>query len=94
MLFGGQPGGWGASGVLGASGVGAPSAPKPHGSELTPEQEKERAEIASALRHHQGNVSKAAAEMGVSRTTLYKRMERFRLHVRVVVETDDGEEIG
>lgn len=64
------------------------------GEKLPPEQEKERKEIARALMRHAGNMSKAAAEMGVSRTTLYKRMERFHLHVRVVVETDDGEAIG
>lgn len=42
-------------------------------------EEMERARIESALRRHEGNVSKAAAELGLTRQSLYRKMEKFGL---------------
>lgn len=39
--------------------------------------EIEREMVSSALRRHHGNVSQAAAELGISRPTMYELMERF-----------------
>lgn len=53
------------------------------------DEEAEKKRIRDALLEHDGNLSKAAETLGISRTTLYKRMERFRMRVRVVVEFDE-----
>lgn len=45
-----------------------------------------RSEIAAALEKNEGNISLAAKELGISRKTLYRRMEEQHLKVRVVVE--------
>lgn len=42
-------------------------------------EETERARVESALLHHGGNVSKAAAELGLTRQSLYRKMEKFGL---------------
>lgn len=42
-------------------------------------EEMERARIESALRRHERNVSKAAAELGLTRQSLYRKMEKFGL---------------
>lgn len=42
-------------------------------------EEMEHARIESALRRHEGNVSKAAAELGLTRQSLYRKMEKFGL---------------
>jgi len=39
----------------------------------------ERQAIASALERHAGNVSHAARELGITRTSLYRRMEKYGL---------------
>jgi sigma-54 dependent transcriptional regulator, acetoin dehydrogenase operon transcriptional activator AcoR len=44
-------------------------------------EETERFAIARALRHAQGNVAEAARALGVSRSTLYRKMEVYRLAV-------------
>jgi transcriptional regulator of acetoin/glycerol metabolism len=35
--------------------------------------------IEKALRNNQGNVSKAASDLGLTRTSLYRRMEKYGL---------------
>ena len=40
-------------------------------------QESEKMTIEAALQRHGGNVSKAATELGISRTTLYNKISRF-----------------
>lgn len=42
-------------------------------------EESERFAIARALRHAQGNMAQAARALGVSRSTLYRKMEQYRL---------------
>ncbi|WP_250482066.1 sigma-54-dependent Fis family transcriptional regulator [Caballeronia sp. NCTM5] len=44
-------------------------------------EETERFAIARALRHAQGNMAQAARALGVSRSTLYRKMEQYRLAV-------------
>ncbi len=40
----------------------------------------EKEAIRRAIALHQGNVSKAALSLGLSRTTLYRKMTRYELH--------------
>lgn len=42
-------------------------------------EEMERVRIEAALRRHGGNISKAAAELGLTRQSLYRKMEKFGL---------------
>lgn len=42
-------------------------------------EEMERVRIEAALRRHSGNISKAAAELGLTRQSLYRKMEKFGL---------------
>ena len=42
-------------------------------------EEVEKQVIEKVLRKHQGNVSQAARELGLTRTSLYRRMERYEL---------------
>ena len=41
--------------------------------------EVEKAAIAKALQMHNGNISKAADELGLTRASLYRRMEKYGL---------------
>jgi DNA-binding NtrC family response regulator len=41
--------------------------------------EVERSAIAKALQMHNGNISKAADELGLTRASLYRRMEKYGL---------------
>ena len=41
--------------------------------------EMEKLAIADSLRRHTGNVSRAAKELGITRTSLYRRMEKYGL---------------
>jgi DNA-binding NtrC family response regulator len=41
--------------------------------------EVEKAMIEKSLRHHAGNISKAAESLGLSRAALYRRMEKHRI---------------
>jgi transcriptional regulator of acetoin/glycerol metabolism len=41
----------------------------------------DRAELEAALGRHGGNVSKAAAELGLSRQALYRRMEKLEIPI-------------
>ncbi len=41
--------------------------------------EIEKAMIEKSLRHHQGNLSKAAESLGLSRAALYRRLEKYRI---------------
>jgi DNA-binding NtrC family response regulator len=40
-------------------------------------EELEKQAIQSALHKHQGNISHAAEELGITRAALYRRMEKF-----------------
>jgi transcriptional regulator of acetoin/glycerol metabolism len=40
-------------------------------------EEMERAMIDKALQHHAGNISRAAESLGMTRTSLYRRMEKY-----------------
>ncbi|MGD8493538.1 MAG: helix-turn-helix domain-containing protein, partial [Desulfobacterales bacterium] len=42
-------------------------------------EEVEKAVIRKALKKHTGNVSHAARELGLTRTSLYRRMEKYGL---------------
>jgi len=42
-------------------------------------EEVEKQVIELALRKHRGNVSHAARELGLTRTSLYRRMEKYGL---------------
>jgi transcriptional regulator of acetoin/glycerol metabolism len=39
--------------------------------------EMEKATIEAALQKHNGNLSKSASELGMSRSTLYRKMEKY-----------------
>ena len=41
--------------------------------------EVDKTVIRKVLSNHQGNVSKAARELGLTRTSLYRRMEKYGL---------------
>lgn len=45
----------------------------------SPLQQAELDEITAALRHSAGNKSRAAAELGVGRTSLYRELRQFGL---------------
>ena len=42
-------------------------------------EEMERARVVEAVNRHDGNISKAAAELGLTRQSLYRKMEKFGL---------------
>lgn len=42
-------------------------------------EETERSRVEAALERHSGNISKAAAELGLTRQSLYRKMEKFGL---------------
>ena len=39
----------------------------------------QKAMIEKSLKHHQGNISKAAESLGLSRAALYRRLEKYRI---------------
>ena len=39
----------------------------------------EKTLIRKAITHHQGNISKAAKDLGITRAALYRRMEKYGL---------------
>ena len=41
--------------------------------------ETEKAMIEKSLRHHDGNLSRAAESLGLSRAALYRRLEKYRI---------------
>jgi transcriptional regulator with PAS, ATPase and Fis domain len=43
--------------------------------------EIEKAMIVKSLRHHGGNISKVAEALGLSRAALYRRFEKYEIHV-------------
>ena len=60
----------------------------PHEPQATSLEESERAVIVRAIKDHQGNLAKAARALGVSRSTLYRKVERYRLDD--IVRTSDS----
>jgi DNA-binding NtrC family response regulator len=42
-------------------------------------EQLERAMIEKSLKHHQGNISKTADSLGLSRAALYRRLEKYRI---------------
>jgi len=42
-------------------------------------EEVERSVIEKALERHNGNISKAAKELGLTRASLYRRLEKYGL---------------
>jgi len=43
--------------------------------------EMERGMIAKAMRHHEGNISRVAESLGLSRAALYRRLEKYEISV-------------
>jgi DNA-binding NtrC family response regulator len=43
--------------------------------------ELEKAMIVKSLRHHQGNISRVAQALGLSRAALYRRLEKYEIPV-------------
>ena len=56
------------------------------------EANAERDRIVALVEEHGGNISKAAKALGISRNTLYKRMEQLHLKVKVTVEVEGDDE--
>jgi DNA-binding NtrC family response regulator len=56
-----------------------PDTPQQVATETTRLDELEKAAVVRALEKHQGNVSRAAVELGLTRTSLYRRMEKHGL---------------
>nr|MBF6607790.1 sigma-54-dependent Fis family transcriptional regulator [Flavobacterium sp.] len=50
-----------------------------HSSEENPLSDIEKSAIENALRRVDGNISKAADELGLSRAALYRRMEKYNI---------------
>jgi DNA-binding NtrC family response regulator len=42
-------------------------------------EDMEKAMIIKSVRHHTGNLSRVARELGITRATLYRKMEKFKL---------------
>lgn len=42
-------------------------------------EDMEKAMVSKAIEHHKGNISRAAAELGLTRAALYRRIEKFGL---------------
>lgn len=61
----------------------------PSDSALTPAELEDRNRISQLLLENGGNLSKVASLLGISRTTLYKRLEYYHLRIRMVVEVDE-----
>jgi transcriptional regulator of acetoin/glycerol metabolism len=51
----------------------------PKESQATSLEESERLAIVRSIKDNQGNLAKAARALGVSRSTLYRKVERYRL---------------
>ena len=95
----GQPGGFApatatrmeeledAGGSFGASAGFPPGSVMYAPAEESPD-DRERSRIAELIEAHGGNISQVAKELGVSRNTLYRRMEQLHLRVKVSVEVD------
>jgi DNA-binding NtrC family response regulator len=71
-----EPGDLEASGAM--EGRAAPADALPPVGSMTMD-ELERAMIAKSLRHHQGNLTKVAESLGMSRPALYRRLEKHGL---------------
>ncbi|MGV7208099.1 sigma-54-dependent transcriptional regulator [Oxalobacteraceae bacterium A2-2] len=63
--------------VIKAADLGLPPAPAPQAVAAEPERELDRDTVARALARSGGVVAQAAAELGLSRQALYRRMERL-----------------
>ena len=63
--------------AIGAGDLGLPAAPVQNGASALPADEPDRASIEAALERHGGIVAQAAAELGLSRQALYRRLERL-----------------
>ena len=50
-----------------------------HNAQRTPSEEKDR--IEQTLQEQHGNVSKTAAELGIARDTLYRKMKKYGIHL-------------
>ena len=57
------------------------STTRPSSADTTPVTESldEHARITSAMEKHNGNISKVAEEMGIHRTTLWRKLKRYRI---------------
>ena len=51
--------------------------PAPAGAEIMPLHQMEKKTIANALVHFEGNITKAAAALGIGRNTLYDKMKKY-----------------
>lgn len=52
----------------------------------------ERATIAAAVQRHRGYYSRAAAELGISRHGLYKKLKKYGLFIPVAFRANDPDE--
>ncbi|WP_442975055.1 helix-turn-helix domain-containing protein, partial [Salmonella enterica] len=53
-------------------------------------RELEEAHIRAAVRRNRGNLRRASKELGISRSTLYRKVERYQLE-DVVRSSNDGD---
>ena len=59
---------------------------------LTPKQQREQREkklITTLIEKHRGNLTRVAKDMGVSRNTLYRKI--YKLGIQIKVLADDGQ---
>jgi two-component system C4-dicarboxylate transport response regulator DctD len=52
----------------------------------------ERSVIAGAISAHRGHLRGVYESLGVSRKTLYEKMQKYGLDRRLIVDADEGEE--
>ncbi len=65
------------TGTITAADLGLPAAPASRASDGIDADEPDRASIEAALKRHRGVLAQAAAELGLSRQALYRRLERL-----------------
>jgi transcriptional regulator of acetoin/glycerol metabolism len=65
------------AGTITAADLGLPAAPASRASDGIDADEPDRASIEAALKRHRGVLAQAAAELGLSRQALYRRLERL-----------------
>jgi len=69
-----------------------PAAAKPSATRAFNREEIQRIELIEALEEADGNQSKAAERLGITRVTVWNRMRRFGIHYKKKIETTDATE--
>lgn len=66
------------------------------GKALSPKErkdKKQRDQVARLMEKHMGNLSRVAEEMGISRNTLYRRMEQWDIEMKVTIRPKNNQDL-